>query len=644
MRKFYFVGAALLLSLSALLLVACDKDPIPEPDPIVSEIVVDSVVEVDVAGGAIIISYEITNPQEGMRLMAECNESWIENLSTQHSGDITFFVKPNTQGEERTAEIELSYGTAKIGVTVHQAGAVSSVDFGFEAEITAQGYHESYITVTPESNDYYFLMDIYLKEDIEANYLQEDEMLFAFQMENYAIIGGWSGMTAEQVAASRARKGVQRDVKLSGLKPDTECVFVAFYYDPERGERLSDIMRYEFTTKAAERVSLGFEFDLDIAGPTVTASVNPDREDAHYYFDVMPRVLVEEVIADLGISKEEYFEDWWRDRVHEDLQGGTVVGVIVDERCSLGSDSYTFDLLADTDYYIFAFGVNDEAVCNSTPQVELFTTGEVATSGLAIEFEVSELTKCGVKVDIIASNSTDPYVAGITTKSEWESFGDNDSERLLAILDAYSFPQYAYGNGEFEEQKALTPDTEYVFFAFGYYGGVVTTKLYSIGFKTLEDIASDVKISIKSLGYYDIYDINAYLPGFGYMEIDDDGYAVMPIEFEVSDDSAELYGYVWTITPDFDLDWVTDSNRFGRMLYWGERPRVMWTIVAYDTEAWVGFMAKDSKGYYTEQYLEKRMITRNGVGDAGVFAEWYNNNPEAKPDISQYIDELYPQQ
>jgi hypothetical protein len=123
--------------------------------------------------------------------------------------------------------------------------------------------------------------------------------------------------------------------------------------------------------------------------------------------------------------------------------------------------------------------------------------------------------------------------------------------------------------------------------------------------------------------------------------MDSDGFAVMPVEIEVSDDDAQVYFYTWWISPDSDLAWVTDDNRFGRLLYWGPQPRVMWCLAGYDTESWVGAMAKDKDGYYTEQYLDKRPCTRDGVGDPQVFLEWLNANPDVKAYAGHYIDELY---
>lgn len=645
MKKLYLLAMAFLATLSMATLVSCENSEIPEePQPTPTDqpvIEIESVVEVAVEGGATVINYTITNPVEGAHLSANIDASWVSSLSTQVEGTITFLVAPNTSDEVREAVLELFYASANKTVTIRQLASAAMVEDSFEAEIAEQNYHYCTLNLTPENLELEYIMDIFLEEDIKAYGLESDDDFYNYLMDYYESMGSWSGMSGADVAAQNARKGVKEGIKLSGLKPGGKAVFVAFYYDTFKARRISDVFRFEFSALAPEIEELGFEYAFEVDGPNVTATVTPDRDDTRYYFDVMPRSLLEEVSAEEGLSKEEYITKWWTDTVYNDMQADTPASLIWEQNCSQGTDYYTFNLLADTEYYIFSFGVNEEAVCNTIPKFEVFKTGEVDPSSLSFTFEVSDLTKCGVKIDILASNDTDPYVAGLVTADEWDECGKTNSERLSNILDYYSFGAPAYGNGVFEEHKKLTPDTKYVFFTFGYKGGVTTTSLYSVAFKTLQDIDSDITVSVKDLGYYDIWDINMFDPTFGYVGMDNDGFAVMPVEIEVSDDDASVYFYNWWISPDSDLAWVTDDNRFGRFLYWGPQPRVMWCLAGYDTESWVGAIAKDKDGYYSKHYLDKRPCTRDGVGDPQVFLEWLNANPDVKAYAGHYIDELY---
>ena len=59
----------------------------------------------------------------------------------------------------------------------------------------------------------------------------------------------------------------------------------------------------------------------------------------------------------------------------------------------------------------------------------------------------------------------------------------------------------------------LEPDTEYIALAFGYYGGVVTTDLFSYEFKTEpEGVCENSVIGITHNGPYSLAELEAAMP------------------------------------------------------------------------------------------------------------------------------------
>ena len=620
----------------------CNDDPktdFTENKPVIT--LGENQVTVPYSDSSYTVNYAISHPIYGEQISATCDAEWITDFDTSINGKLTFHILENKTTAQRDAVVNIAYADSD-GASLIVTQEISSVAGDtFTVEMLSLGYHECSIDITPTNEEAKFLMELFFASDIEEFGLTSDDALFSYMMDDFGYTGSWYNQSAEQVAADRAKSGKQHGVRLTGLKPGVECVFVAYYYDVERAERISDVYRYVFTAKSAELAEHNFAFDVTIDGPLATATVTPDAAVGRYYFDVMPCQLVDTAVAAENTTIEKYLELWWGNAVYNDMIGGTTTSIIYEERCSQGADNYTFELLANTPYYIFAFEVNEEAVCASVPKYESFTTQGVEMSDLEFTFTVSDLTKCGVKISIDASNDTDPYVAGLTTKDDWESLGNNDAERLDGILEAYPVGSYAYGDGTFEEQRNLTPDTDYVFYVFGYRGGIPTTKLFYVAFTTLSDTASESSIEVKHIGYFDVKAINELYPDFGYLALDDDDCAVYPVELICSEEDAELYFYTWDITPYSDMDWVTDDNRLGRMLYWKERPDVLWTIVYYDTEAWMGAVAKDSEGNYTDQFLHKFPVTRSGVSDPQIFIDWLDEHPDAEPDPSKYIEELY---
>lgn len=642
MKQFTQTLMMALLMVSAMLFVRCGEDPIDEPvgsKPVIN--LKTTEVEVAAKGGDYTASYTITNPVEGVAVKATSDQKWVV-VDAATAGVLKLTVEANDVEQVREAVVTVSYAKAdsvQLKV-VQQAG--NPANLTFSVEMVEQGYYTCVIDVFPSDSKLGFLMELYTKDDYDKFGLEDDDALFENHMENLAFTGSWTGMTAQEVAKERTKFGVQYEVKLTNLKADSENVFVAYYYDPATGKRLSDVYRYFFHSKRAELHEQSFEFATEVDGPQATVTVTPDGlADGRYYFDVMPKVVVDEEIESLGVSLERYFELWWNQMVFNDMSGNSTPAYLIYENlCSAGVDSFTFDLLASTEYYVFAFEVDGDAVCVSVPEYDTFTTGVVERSDLVLTLTAENITSRGARVVIEASNDTDPYVAGVTTKDVWDSFGATERARLDGLLKTYEFTSPARGNGSWEENRDLKSETTYVFFAFGYHGGVVTTQLFYVEFTTLPNVASKESISVKHMGYFNVKDINAIDPSFGYLKLDELDYAVYPVEFECTDPSSSYYFYTWPITPYYDMDWVTDDNRLGRMVYWGERPRFLWTVVSYDTEAWICAIAKDPEGYYTEHFVNKVPITRDGVGDAQIFVDWLKNHGAAKADPSQYIDEM----
>ena len=628
-----------LLPIGALLFsFGCKETPVEVEEPIKSIINIDTVeLSADSNGGSFTVEYTITSPTEGNLASAKADVDWITDINTEKYGIIKFNVAASDVEEERMATITVSYPNAK-SVPFFVVQKPATILGGFDIDLLEQSYNYCYVSVTPDDLKAKYLVGLFTWEEYETFDLESDNNLFNYHIEQLVDAGSWMGYPAEASIDMSSRTGIIANLKLSGLIAGEKYLFMACYYDTETFELIGDISRLEFYAKTPETQERNFDFEVAVDSSDVTITVTPEEAVGSYYFDVMPRVVIDRECVEFGLTLEEYFKGWWASVSGTDIGNGTTPSTIVDNYCSKGVDEGNFELLAETEYYVFAFEVNSEAACVSEPKYEVFTTGSVAPADLNITLNIFNLTSCGVRIDIEASNNTDPYVAGLTTKDIWDSFGSSEEAILAGLLDTYSHSSSAYGNGYFEEKKNLTPDTTYVFYAFGYKGGVATTKLFSVEFTTLNDEPSESDVFVKLIGYFNAKDIKALDPNFIYDGLDENGFAVCPIELVSADEDASLFYYNWHITPDYDLAWVTKDNRKGRMLYWNERPRYLWTIVAYDTEAWFAALAIDSEGYFSNEYLYQLDITRNGISDAQLFIDWMAAHPEAEPDPSQYID------
>lgn len=622
---------ALLPLIGMMLAVSCDNSGVEEPkdDPTPTEKPViklkQSELTAEAEGGEYSVNYTIVNPIDGVMVEATCAAEWIKDIDVTVAGAIRFVVSQNEVEEPREASVKVTYEDAdEVSFVVKQLAAAPA-SYTFTVELLSCNYFEAFIDVYPANLDTKYLIGIYSMEEVEEYGLHDDDALFQEDMAYKEWIGSWSGLSAMDVAREDARQGAVYDLRLANLSPASEYLFYAFYYDVNTGERLSDVFRFEFSTPSVELGELSFDVDTEITGPVVDVVITPNNYSGAYYFDMLAKSLVDSEAAALGITPEQYIEKWWVDVTESDRLQGAPPALIIQNHCSYDTDTFTFELLADTDYYVFAFAVNDYALCSTVPYMEVVHTGIVESSDMSIRIVVSDITAYGVTFVFRPTSDSESYVAGWVTLEEWNELGASERARLSAILKKYDF-EYIYGEYQYDIDRGLEPDTEYVVYAFGYYGGVVTTSLFSQEFKTLPEKPSEVTVSIKDMGYFDIRAVNELDPTIGNLDMADE-YAVYPVEFVVSDPDAVVYYYNWEVGPYDDPAWYTDENLLGRMLYWDVRPMYICEPVAYDYENWLGAIAKDELGFYSERFLYKFQCTREGVNpDAQIFVDWYNEH------------------
>ena len=116
----------LLIALAAFTLVACTKTPTGDPKEPTLTRTSEAVMNFGAAGGEGVITYTIENPVEGATVAVDCDSEWISNFEIAE--DITFEVLPNTQTEERSEVITVSYLEQSFTVTVNQEGETMPED------------------------------------------------------------------------------------------------------------------------------------------------------------------------------------------------------------------------------------------------------------------------------------------------------------------------------------------------------------------------------------------------------------------------------------------------------------------------------------------------------------------------------------
>lgn len=650
---------ALLPLFSVALMVACEnpgvddgtgngngenETPITPPDVEKdSKIVLGSrSVSAAVSGGTCFMDYEITNPHQGEKISAVAAEDWVSNFNTSLSGAFSFDVAANDSNEARETFVTVSYRYAEdVTFTVRQ-GARTASSFSLEKVEGTNEYFSLTVNIYPEDATLPYIVMSASPSYIESEGLETAEELYMDDFLYFEYLGRFHGMSAVEVMQKRAKVGTQKGVTIGQATPGDTYVVYCYYFDYESGALLSDVARFDVTVDYPKVTEVGedyFTFDYTIEGPRVFTDVKSST-DVDYYYDIMSETELE-YAKSKGYTYESYIQLWWSTIVANFLHKDSLspADTKAQNTCqgtnSDGSSrsTYAYDLLAETNYYIFAFNMDDNALCVTKPILRKITTGAVEPSDNQLTLTVEDVTAYRATVNITATADAyeDAYVSHIATKAEWNSWGFNDAQRQKYVRENLGL-EYMWGSKTVKYSN-IEPDTEYVAFAFGLYGGVVTTQLWTAEFTTKSDAPGEVDITLVDHGYYDPADLaTSGDPSieqlFGNASYQDS--AIVPIDIEFSKKNHGHYfieAYNWTNRYD-----EYNDEQYLSGLIWQIENKGTYTatdtyfLFPWDSRIVVVAIVVDVNGQYSSLFKREYNVSYDGVNtDIDSFVSWWNS-------------------
>ncbi|MBO5732117.1 MAG: BACON domain-containing protein [Alistipes sp.] len=632
----------LMLALMPLMVLAlaagCKKSegPVDDPqDPVGPNVTKDAVinlksteVSVGVSAGSAMLEYSITNEHADAKISVETDAEWISDFDTSVTNFIRFNYEANPTEAEREAMVTVKYLYAEDVTFVVSQAAPSNGTFTLENIDVTSDYFSITVDVIPTIKNQPYIIMSASPEYIEAYELESDEALFADDYAYFEYIGSYYGNTALEIMQIRAKMGDAR-VTVNSAVPGEKYIFYMYHFDPQSGSLTSKITRIEVTAGHPEIGEADFNFQYEINGPDVKTQVDPVGFEGDYYFDIM---TAEELAAaeTAGFTKEEYLVKWWSNIVANLItyEQMTTDQVLAENTC-WGEDRNTWDyeLMANSDYYIFAFQLEANSLCCSTPKYEKFTTGDAVMSDNELSVYATNITSRAATFSILTTVAEDPYSFSWATAEEWTSYGSTDEERVNNLLKQYVFD--VYRGDKTLNVTDLEADTEYVLYAFGNHGGVATTAPAVVEFKTASDAPGEASISFKDLGYYDAQDL-VYLPGWSFLESDSYvGKAIYPIELEITPANHGAYTFVIYNWGD-RTDEYNDEQYMGGLLYelsehGSLKANYTYSILDFNNRYVAVAIVVDANGQYSEMYKKEIYCTYDGVNtDIEAFANWWD--------------------
>lgn len=523
-------------ALTLTLFAGC-KSPEPEvtPQGDTSLTLETKSIDVTADGGHFEVNYTLENPVAGAELKVSAEKDWVYNIDTTVDGVISFDVATSYDAEERSCRLELIYPGVYPNPTLKVKQAVGK-EHSIKLELVNAAATTITMNVVPADKNmpYVFILGTgkYFEED-GGELMYSDEALWASDMEIFESFGAAFGGDASTGAAAFMYQGDMMNHQFTGVTPNTTYVAYAYGFDKENLKPTTEISRLKITTTTVSDYTLHFDFNVEVDGPNVTIDIKPQGYDGYYYYGVFWAKDV------AGASDEElrsYCEaDWENNKAYYSSFFDTPeqgLHFIFNELAFRGEQHIEAELDANTEFILWAFGMDDEALMNTTPEYYTFTTGNVKASENTFVLSVPELLSRKATVKVETSNN-DPYIAALVAGDRFE--GNTDAEIMEYILTNFSV-QYINGTMS-DTATGLVPSTEYELLVFGAQAGAATTELNRLKFTTAEVVYADLDFSLTIGNYYNGSELAALNPDYAGFE----DTVIVPITANVDEDAVAFY-------------------------------------------------------------------------------------------------------
>ena len=523
-------------ALSLTLFAGC-KSPEPEVKPQGDTTLTLETKSIDVTaeGGHFEVNYTLENPVDGAELKVSAEKDWVYNIDTTVEGVISFDVATSYDQEARNCRLELIYPGVYPNPTLKVQQAVGK-EHSIKLELVNAAATTITMNVVPADKNmpYIFILGTgkYFEEN-DGELMYNDEALWASDMEIFESFGAAFGGDASTGAAAFMYQGDMMSHQFTGVTPNTTYVAYAYGFDKVNLKPTTEISRLKITTTAVSDYTLHFDFNVEVDGPNVAIDIKPQGYDGYYYYGVF---WAKDVAGATEEQLRGYCEaDWENNKAYYSAFFDTTeegLHFIFNELAFRGEQHVEAELDANTEFILWAFGMDDEALMNTTPEFYTFKTGGVKASENTFVLSVSELLSRKATVKVETSNN-DPYIAALVAGDRFE--GNTDAEIMEYILTNFSV-QYVNGTMS-DTATGLVPSTEYELLVFGAQAGAPTTELNRLKFTTAEVVYADLAFSLTIGNYYNGSELAALDPSYAGFE----DTVIVPITANVDPEAVAFY-------------------------------------------------------------------------------------------------------
>lgn len=371
---------------------------------------------VPVEGGPCEIGYTLENAGSDARVSASCTEEWLHDFDASQAGRVRFTADPNSDEAARTGTVTLELaGAQTVRVIVRQSAAGEEPLF----RITCSEPATSQITVEwvpAQGVGSYFSL---VTEKAYFDRFPDDEAYIADDLEYIRKRAELYEVTFEQMLANYLATETRRS-RIEGLKPDTEYYAYAYGMTP-LGEPTTGIVKSLFRTEAVGRIDCSFTFS--VTGRTAFGAdveVSPSDKSCTYFWDCVERKTFDafgtpdQVIQTNIEYIRQAVEIWQMAGYDYSFSDFLTVG---DDSNALG------ELNPDTEYVLFAFGLDESGVATTDLRTDAFRTEPfVPTDDCTFTVGFERVAATRMNVTVAPSNPATRYYVGLCDASNLDRY------------------------------------------------------------------------------------------------------------------------------------------------------------------------------------------------------------------------------
>lgn len=472
----------LLLVIAALGVVACEKQPEPEPAPEAKPVLTleSTEVSLDAKGGIVEVAYTLENVKEedALFLSVENNADWLDVETT--ATVIKFSAEKNESGNGRAANVIIGYeGAESTTVVVKQPEfEVPTENLTLSLELTAVSPTSITFNIEASHPDMTWIPMVTYKEYWDEKLSDED--IFISDLAYFEYLADSYDISIEEFLAEMVGTGSVEGIEITELTPETEYVVYAYGLTVD-GKRTTDIVALEATTEKAYEGDITFEFEISEEDYVMEFTVTPSHRGVNFFHGLATE-------AEITAWKELAGSDNLRDAIQQGVIEQSIQTYLEYEFIETRGDFFfmynEMDIVDDgwekvnagTKYILYAAKWNEDCILEGTVSYTEYETPSAPLSDNQLTMEITEITQSQVTVSMKTTN-LDPYVV-IPMKSE-DIAGMSDSEISSYVTTKYDYlvSEYTFTGDHTRTFSRMRPDTDYTILAFGVLAGTQTTDM-----------------------------------------------------------------------------------------------------------------------------------------------------------------------